>query len=114
MFKHPKEIVRALQRYRDCYDPRTTSLMVFGGSSDPHADPFRAGFITNFEERAVLLERLAELEDRSRRLLVLWHVAGHPVAHIARMLQISRVHCYRLADAALESMCDEREPAIAV
>ena len=104
MFSTPSDIVRALRRYRDCYDPRTTSLMQFGGPSDPHSDPFRKGFIANLEERAELARRLEGLAERERKLLVLWHVEGHPVARIGRMLGISRVHCYRLQKLALEQM----------
>lgn len=78
--------------------------MQFGGASDPHGEPFRKGFISNFEERAELARRLSDLDERERRLLVLWHVEGHPVARIGRMLGISRVHCYRLQKIALEAM----------
>ena len=106
MFSTPSDIVRALRRYRDCYDPRTTSLMQFGGPSDPHGEPFAKGFIGNFEERAELARRLESLEERNRKLLVMWHVEGHPVARIARILGISRVHCYRLQSSALEQMVD--------
>jgi DNA-directed RNA polymerase specialized sigma subunit len=56
---------------------------------------------------------LRALDERERRLLILWHVIGHPVAHIARMLGISRVHCYRLQNQALQDMLDpihEPEP----
>jgi DNA-directed RNA polymerase specialized sigma24 family protein len=111
LFTHPAEVVRALRRYRDCYDPQSTSLMAFGGPSDPHAEPFRAGFVSHFEERAELQRRLQELDERSQKLLILWHVAGHPVAHIARMLGVSRVHCYRLQHQALELMLDARDRA---
>jgi DNA-directed RNA polymerase specialized sigma subunit len=78
--------------------------MSFGGPSDPHGEPFRRGFISNFEERAELSRRLDDLEERDRRLLMLWHMEGHPVARIARMLGISRVHCYRVQRRALEAM----------
>lgn len=106
MFTHTGEVVRALQRYRDCYDPRTTSLMTFGGGSDPHAEPFRSGFIVNLEERAELVRRLEALEERERMLLVFWHVEGRPVTQIANALDWSRVHCYRVQRRALEKMLD--------
>jgi DNA-directed RNA polymerase specialized sigma24 family protein len=114
MFTHSGEIVRALRRYRDCYDPASTSIMAAGsGGRDPHRDPFGRGFVAHFEERSELLRRLARLDERSRSLLVLWHVAGHPVAHIARALQISRVHCYRLEKRALEVMLGEQDAGLA-
>ena len=107
MFVHPGDVVRALTRYRDAYDPRTTSLMAVGAGGDPHSEPFRAGFIRHFEERTELIRRLDRLEPRARALLLLWHVEGRPVTQIARMLEISRVHCYRVQRRALEAMLDE-------
>lgn len=105
-FSHSGDVVRALQRCRDCFDPRTTSLMIVGDVKNPHRDPFGRGFISGFEERAEVQRRLARLDDRSRALMIMWHVFGYPVAQIARKLGLSRVHCYRLERAALEIMID--------
>ena len=109
MFSDAHEIVRALERVRDYYDPRSTSIMTTGGASDPHAEPFRAGFISTLEERTEVVRRLGELDDRSRTLLVLWHIAGKPVTEIARTLKLSRMHCYRLRAAALNTMLGHAE-----
>lgn len=107
MFLTAGDVIRALARFRDCYDPKTASLMLVGShAQDPHAEPFRAGFIARFDERAELLRRLATLDERARRLLVLWHVEAVPVAHIARRLGISRVHCYRVNRRALDAILD--------
>lgn len=108
-FTHRLDVVRALKRMHDAYDPRTTSLMAVGGVSDPHSEPFRAGFISHFEERTEVARRLELLEPKERRLLVLWHVEGHAVTQIARKLGISRVHCYRLERKALDRMLDRRD-----
>lgn len=108
MFRQPGDVIRALTRFRDCYDPATASLMLVGSSpSDPHREPFRSGFISHFDERALLVRRLARLEERARRLLILWHVEAHPVTHIAKRLGVSRVHCYRLRSRALLDMLDD-------
>lgn len=104
----PGEIIRALLRFRDCYDPRTGSLMLVGsGQKDPHGEPFRPGFISGFEERAELQERLSRLEPRERLLLILWYIEGQPVTHIARSLGVSRVHCYRLKRKAFHALLDD-------
>lgn len=107
MFKSPGDIISALKRFRDVYDPRTASFMLAGGGGgDPHAEPFRKGFIAHFDERAELTRRLRRLDDRARRLILLWHVEGRPVTHIAKLIGVSRVHCYRLSRRALEEMLD--------
>jgi DNA-directed RNA polymerase specialized sigma24 family protein len=109
MFKQPADVVAALRRFRTYYDPKTASLLLVGrGGSDMDADPFRGGFLSTIEERHELLRRLGTLEPRARRLLVLWHVEGTPVASIARKLCMSRVHCYRVQRAALEKMIDPK------
>ncbi|HEY8201643.1 MAG TPA: hypothetical protein VII47_09840, partial [Actinomycetota bacterium] len=43
---------------------------------------------------------------RERLLLVLWYVSDMPPTVIARQLNVSRVHCYRLRDKALRALCD--------
>lgn len=80
--------------------------MSFGGGYDADTEPFRPGFISQFDERAELARRMSRLPQKERALLTMWHCAGHPVAHIARTLGISRVHCYRLADKALARLID--------
>ncbi|MBI4728634.1 MAG: hypothetical protein HY775_03930, partial [Acidobacteria bacterium] len=40
------EVVRALLRYRDIFDPRSGSILVPGKGATPFGrDPFRGGFI---------------------------------------------------------------------
>lgn len=108
MFFTSGEVIRALARFRDCYDPKSASLMLVGAhADDPHAEPFRQGFISRFDERSELVRRLSKLDERARRLLLLWHVEAVPVAQIARRLGISRVHCYRVNRRALEMMMDD-------
>jgi len=112
MFDEPGDIIRALVRFADCYDPKSASLMLVGTvTKDPHGDPFGGGFIANFDERAELLERMKRVDERARTLLVMWYVQARPVARIARALGISRVHCYRVQRRALAAMIDDPQPA---
>jgi DNA-directed RNA polymerase specialized sigma24 family protein len=107
-FTTEEQVIEALSVLPAQYDPRTSSLLrVRKGQGDPNATLFRPGFLAGFEERAELMRRLRLLDARSRTLLLLWFVEGHPVAHIAAWLGISRVHCYRLKKAALRAMLDE-------
>lgn len=112
MFEEPGDVIRALVRFADCYDPKTASLMLVGAATkDPHGDPFGNGFIAHFDERAELLVRMQRVDERARTLLVMWYVQGRPVAHIARALGISRVHCYRVQRRALAAMIDDPKVA---
>lgn len=104
MFTHHSQIVRALERVGDYSAPKSTSLMVLSGGSDPHADPFRSGFLSTMDERHEVIRRLRLLDSRAQQLLLLWHVANHPVTEIAKQLKMSRVHCYRVRKQALEAM----------
>jgi DNA-directed RNA polymerase specialized sigma24 family protein len=108
MFETPLAVAVALRRYGEVFDPRTGSIIgVSRGGRDPSGDPFRAGFLGAVEERTELVRRmLARLQPRERLLLVLWYVSDMQPTLIARQLQVSRVHCYRLRDKALRALCD--------
>jgi len=107
MFHSTGALVRALERSLDRLDPETSSVLKIGSGPDPHRDPFGRGFLTYFEERAELRARLARLDERSRRLLLLWYVERAPAPEIARTLGVSRVHCYRLRSQALRGLLDD-------
>jgi DNA-directed RNA polymerase specialized sigma24 family protein len=107
VFKTTRDIVVALRRVKDSYEPRTSSLLLLGRTPyDPGSEPFRAGFLQRIEERQELIRLLGSLDERSRQLMLLWFVEELPVADIARRLDISRVHCYRLKDGALRAMLE--------
>jgi DNA-directed RNA polymerase specialized sigma24 family protein len=109
LFTTVGEFVAALRRVPECYDPKTTSILFIRGCDGrAEAEPFHGGFLSRFEERAEVIRLLGEIDQRSRRLLVMWFVEGIPVARIARCLRISRVHCYRLKDQALRRMLHDR------
>lgn len=111
MFETPHEVVSALKRYRDVFDPRSGSIIAPSKAGlDPRADPFRAGFLSGIDERQELARRLTtRLAARERLLLVLWYVADLPVPRIARRIGVSRVHCYRLRAEAVRALCDDPE-----
>jgi len=107
-FTSHDQVIEALRRLPAYYDPRTASVIRLprGGSGDLHSAGFRPGFIATFEERAELLRRLRRLDERARTLLVLWFVEDRSAPDIARRLNVSRVHCYRLRERALRAMLD--------
>lgn len=111
MFETPLAVAVALRRYGEVFDPRTGSVIgVSRGAWDWSGDPFRSGFLGAVEERAELVRRMmSRLEPRERLLLILWYVSDMQATVIARQLQVSRVHCYRLRDKALRALCDVHE-----
>jgi len=108
MFETPLAVAVALRRYGEVFDPRTGSVIrVSRGGRDWSGDPFRPGFLGAVEERTELVRRmLARLQPRERLLLALWYVSDMQPTVIARELQVSSVHCYRLRDKALRALCD--------
>jgi DNA-directed RNA polymerase specialized sigma24 family protein len=105
MLDTASDVIRNLLRYPDVFDPKTASILFVGkGSRGYGGEPFRAGFISRFEERTELVRRLRRLAPRERDLLLLWYVESRPVTEIAHRLSVSRVHCYRLRNRALREM----------
>jgi DNA-directed RNA polymerase specialized sigma24 family protein len=113
LFATPEGVAYALKRYRDVFDPKTTSMIqVSGDAFDPSRGPFSNGFIFRLEEREELRRRMVErVKARERRLLFLWYVADLPPSRVARTLGISRIHAYRLRKEALRALSDEEEEA---
>ena len=104
------DVIHALVRYEDVFDPKSSSILIAnGGHGGFDREPFRGNLLTRLEERAELRRRLARLGDRERELLYLWYVASWPAVKIARRLGISRVHCYRLRKRALDQMTVEHQ-----
>ena len=101
-----------LRRYREVFDPRTTSLLLVSRQGfDPSQGPFRAGFVSRLDEREELRRRMADrLAERERKLLFFWYVLELRPAEVARTIRVSRVHCYRLRKDALSALCDGEVP----
>lgn len=105
MFQTRQQVIAAIERVEQGYEPRTSSLLAIDRSPhDPDADPFHPGFLRALEGRREVIRLLRAIDPRSRTLLVLCFVEGRPMAEIARILGISRVHCYRLRSKALDEM----------
>jgi hypothetical protein len=109
LFVTPAGVISMLRRYRDVFDPKTTSILLVSRQGfDPTQGPFRAGFVSRLDEREELRRRMTDrLAERERRLLFLWYVMELRPGDVARRIRVSRVHCYRLRQAALSALCDE-------
>ena len=113
LFATPAGVISMLRRYREVFDPRTTSLLLVSRQGfDPSQGPFRAGFLSRLDEREELRQRMADrLAERERKLLFLWYVVELRPGDVARTIRVSRVHCYRLRNDALAALCDGETPS---
>ena len=111
-FATPAGVISMLRRYRDVFEPKTTSLLLVSRQGfDPSQGPFRAGFVSRLDEREELRRRMTDrLAERERKLLFLWYVVELRPGEVARRIRVSRVHCYRLRQAALSALCNEEAP----
>lgn len=110
MFDARSEVIRALVRYADVFDPNTCSVILVGRAAKSFGrDPFRGGFIARIEERAELVRRLRRLHPRKRTVLCLWYMTSRTAVEIAKHVGVSRMHCYRLRNQALAEMARAEE-----
>jgi DNA-directed RNA polymerase specialized sigma24 family protein len=101
----PASVIRALANYHGSSEPRSGSLMLVSQTGRrATTDGYGYAFLARVEEHEELVRRLRRLEPRERLLLLLWYAEGWAVTDIAARLQISRVHCYRLRDRALDQL----------
>jgi len=108
----PGSVIRALANYHGSFEPRSGSLMLVSQTGRrATTDGYGYAFLARVEEHEELVRRLRRLEPRERLLLLLWYSEGWAVTDIAARLQISRVHCYRLRDRALDRLTQQDETA---
>lgn len=113
MFRDRSEVVRELVRIVDVFDPATGSLLRVGqGGTHGWGEPFRAGFITGWERREELLRRLRRLDARKQTILCYWYLGSLSAADIAKKVNVSRTHCYRLRNQALRELEDAETPDV--
>lgn len=103
------DVVRALRGLYDRVETKSGSI-VFVSRRTKRLNPQPPGFgVAALDERARLIRNLRRLSERDRLLLFLWYVEEWPVVRVADHLGLSRVHCYRLRDKALDLLVDPVE-----
>ena len=101
------DIIRCLVTYTDWWQPSSSSLYRIAGTGDRnHGDGLRGGLLDHLDERSELCRRMTELDDRDRRLLVLWYVKELPVEEIAPLLGISRRQVFRRRARAVRKLVE--------
>jgi DNA-directed RNA polymerase specialized sigma24 family protein len=107
------DVVWALVRYTDWWQPRTGSVIPVAGArrGTGFDDGIHDGLLDTLDERSELCRRMAALQERDREILFLWYVREVPAHEIARDVGISRRQCFRRKAAALRALIDENEDA---
>jgi hypothetical protein len=102
------EIIRTLVSLGDFLGPNTASLVLLKNARKYGNDiePFRKGFLNTLDERLELIRRLNLLERRKRVLLLAWYLEKRPVTEISKRMKISRTHCYRLRNEAIQEIIE--------
>jgi DNA-directed RNA polymerase specialized sigma24 family protein len=115
LFRTVRDVVRALITYTDWWQPYTSSVLQVGGArrTSGFGDGIREGLLDTVGERSELSRRILALEERDRRILVLWYVGQLPADEVAKEVGISRRHCFRRRSAALRALVDDDDQQVA-
>jgi DNA-directed RNA polymerase specialized sigma subunit len=105
-FASRDEVIRALLRYTDWWQPRTGSVCEIGARRITRGDGIPTGLLEALDERTELCRRMELLSERDRSLLFLWYLKQDAVEDIARSLRISRRQCFRIRTKALRTIVD--------
>jgi DNA-directed RNA polymerase specialized sigma24 family protein len=99
-------VERALVRYTDRLQPRTSSVTALGGRGKGagSGDPFHPALLGDLEEREELARRFAWLDREEAVVLFRWYVEGAKPSHIAADLGRSLRHVYRRRSSGIESI----------
>jgi DNA-directed RNA polymerase specialized sigma24 family protein len=100
-------VERALSRYTDSLQPRTSSVTTLGrhgGGSAGRDWPFPPVFLDELEEREELRRRMAWLDREEAVVLFRWYVEGAKPGAIAAALGRSLRHVYRRRSSGIEAL----------
>jgi len=103
-----KKIIQILMTLNDYYHIKSNSIITIkGGVSDPSGrEPFAPGFLSSIDCKRKILKGLKEMDSRRREILLLYYSFSKPPDDIAKILNISVRHLYRLKKKALDELTD--------
>ena len=96
----------ALLTYTDWYQPSTASVLSVGRRVRGGSDGLPAALLGAFDVREELRRRMQRLTDRERTILFLWYIRQLPADEIARVVRISRRHCFRVRARAIARLVE--------
>ena len=104
----PESVIRALLTYTDWWQPTSSSVLQVGAmrrTGDRFADGLPSGLIATIDVRGAC-RRMSTLDQRSRAVLFLWYVRQLAVADIAKIIGVSRRHCFRIRAASVRELVE--------
>ena len=111
-FPETADVIRALVRFTDWWQPQTGSILQVGGArrGGGFGDGIAEGLLDTIDERTELSRRVRErLDDLDRQVLYLWYVRELPVREIAQQVRASRRTCFRRRSAAVLALIDRAD-----
>ena len=69
-------------------------------------EPFAPGFLSSIDRKKEILKGLKKLDNRQRQILLLYYSLSKAPNDIAKILDISVRHLYRLKKKALDDLID--------
>ncbi len=108
MQKTSKEIIQILMTLNDYYHIRSNYVIVGKAKTkDPSKrEPFAPGFLSSIDCKREVLKGLKEMDNRQKQILLLYYSFSKPPDDIAKTLDISVRHLYRLKKKALDDLTD--------
>lgn len=112
MLDSPSEVIRALLRYTDWWQPATASILQIGAArrSRDFSDGIPSGLLSTLDERTELCRRMHALTDPDRSVLILWYVKQLSAQDIAKALHVSRRQVFRRRARAVRELVELGEP----
>ena len=106
MLSTPEKVISGLKTLNDCYYLKSKSIVYANHDSldSKYREPFRKGFLSEADKRFELIKRLNKLDDRERKILLLFYTFSVPIDHIAEEVGVSRRHCYRIKKKGIENI----------
>jgi DNA-directed RNA polymerase specialized sigma24 family protein len=116
MLSSTHDVIRCLMTYTDWWQMSTSSVLQVGVArrGQEGGDGLHPGLVDTLDERTELCRRVGLLNERDRRVLIMWYVLQLPVADIARAIGVSGRQCHRLRGRAVRRIVDLGEEAEAV
>ena len=108
MLSSTDEVIRALLRYTDWWQPVTSSIIQIGAArrSSGFGDGVPEGLLATLGERTELCRRMQLVDDADRQVLFCWYVQQLSAKDIAKAMRVSRRQVFRRRGSAIRKILD--------
>jgi DNA-directed RNA polymerase specialized sigma24 family protein len=112
VLESPGNVIFALLRYTDWWQPSTSSILQVGAARRARdlTDGLPTALLSTLDERSELARRMQLLEPDDRTVLFLWYVRQLSAMDIAREVKVSRRQVFRRRARAVRRIVELGEP----